>query len=247
MERDRNKCNDIADESRLNVEETTISIKEAARWLAAMAATDGLFSPSERKLLKVFADRFGLDPSFLYRMAYAMANEIEMPEVEAVNHAVKKGRMFEDFVVKLTADDSRFVRINWSSDKFVDGLYSLDSLMPDLHIRHKMDWGEVEYYIECKYRQSLPDGVLDLTQQLGRYRRMSIQNGIHELFIALGIGGTPSAPERFYLIPSRMIRKDCILHIEYFGKCLCPRDVKGFHEYIAHYYDKRVLKRIGKY
>lgn len=222
---------------------TTLTVKHAAHWLAAMAAADGLVSPNERKLMKIFAERFNIDPVYLYRMAHAIANEVPIPEVEAIDYAVKKGRMFEDFVVRLTADDSRFVRINWSSDKFVDGLYSMDTLMPDLHIRHRLDAGEVEYYIECKYRNSLPDGVLDLTQQLRRYRKMAMDGDINELFIALGIGGTPSAPKLFYLIPNRMIRTDCILHIKYFKKCLCPRSVSGFHEYISHYYERRVFEK----
>lgn len=36
--------------------EPTISIREAAKWLARMAAKDGVVSPNERKLLKEFAE-----------------------------------------------------------------------------------------------------------------------------------------------------------------------------------------------
>lgn len=150
--------------------------------------------------------------------------------------------MFEDFVVKLTADKTRFTRLNWSSDKFIDGIYSLDSLMPDLYLRHHIDVGVVEYYVECKYRSSLQDGVLSISSQLRRYRRMIFSEGTSELFIAVGIGGTPDAPKQFYVIPNRMIKKDAVIHIEDYNKCLCTQTPDGFHDYINHYFSKRVYK-----
>lgn len=226
----------------INSHNKTISIQEAALWLTSMAATDGVLTPSELLLIRRFATTYGLDIKSLYRMAYAIANKIEIPEVVFINQSVMKGRKFEEFVVKLTADKSRHTHLNWSSDKYVDGVYSLDTLMPDLLLRHQLDSCMVDYYVECKYRTSLPDGILDLTSQLGRYRRMASAEKRVELFIAVGIGGTPSAPEQFYVIPSRMINKNYIIHIRNFEKCLCPQTPEGFHQYINHYYNRRVFK-----
>ncbi|MDE6301855.1 MAG: hypothetical protein K2M19_09080 [Muribaculaceae bacterium] len=219
----------------------TIAVREAARWLARMAAIDGVVSPSERRILKEFAEAFGIAPNSLFRMAHAIANRVEVPEVESVSPAEMKGRMFEDFVVRLTADSARFTRIHWTGDKCVDGIYALENLLPDLHLRHRLDAGVVEYYVECKYRSSLPDGTLDLTSQLGRYRRMSSAKDNCELFIAVGLGGLPSAPEQFYVIPSRMIKRDYVVRLGNFAKCLCPPTPEGFHDYINHYFTKRVL------
>lgn len=69
---------------------------------------------------------------------------------------------------------------------------------------------------------------------------MASKESDNELFIALGIGGTPSSPEKLYLIPSRMIRGNCIIHIEHFDKYLCPKDPDSLHAYINHYFEKRV-------
>lgn len=223
--------------------ESSVNVREAARWIASMAAADGVITPSERKLMREFAETYGIDVKSLYRMAYAIANQMDIPEVEFVDHSTMKGRMFEEFIVKLMADHSHYSIINWSSDKYADGIYSLDTLMPDLHIRHKLDECMIEYFMECKYRSSLPEGKLDISSQLGRYRRMTSAQPDRELFIALGLGGTPSDPERLYIIPNRMIRKDGIINLDFYTRCLCPQTPDGLHDYISHYFAKRVFRK----
>lgn len=220
----------------------SVSVREAARWMAKMAATDGMVTPSERVMLKEFAEAYGIFPGSLLRMAHAIANKIDIPEVEFVSHSEMKGRRFEEFIVRLTSDASRFTCLNWSSDKYVDGIYSRDSLMPDLYLRHRLDMATVEYYVECKYRSSLPDGTLDINCQMNRYRRMISADNKKELFIAVGLGGNPSEPESLYIIPSRMIKKGDVIHIEHYSKCLCPPTPEAFHNYISHYFTKRVFK-----
>ena len=51
----------------------TISIYEAARWLAEMAGADGEITPNERKILKSFAEKYGVDFPKLTRMSYAIS------------------------------------------------------------------------------------------------------------------------------------------------------------------------------
>ena len=214
----------------------SISIRKAALWIAKMAATDGVVSPAERMLLKEFAEAHDIVPNTLLRMTYAIANKIDVPEVEFITQSEMKGRLFEKFVVQLTSDSSRFTRLNWSSDKYVDGIYSLDTLMPDLHLHHRLDFGTVEYYVECKYRSSLPDGILDINSQIKRYRRLISADNKGELFIAIGLGSSPAEPELFYLIPSRMIKKNEVIHIDHYTKCLCPQNPEGFHNYINNFF-----------
>lgn len=222
---------------------TSVSVREAAQWMARMGVTDGVVTPSERLLLKEFCESYGIAANSILRMAHAIVNKVEIPEVEFISQSEMKGRKFEEFVVHLASDSSRFTLLNWSSDKYVDGVCSLDSLMPDLYLRHQLDSATVEYYVECKYRFSLPDGTLDISAQLARYWRMISHDGKCELFIAIGLGGTPSNPERFYVIPDRMIRKNEVIHIDHYSKCLCPPNCEGFHNYINHYFSKRVFKQ----
>ena len=82
-----------------------------------MAATDGVITPAERNLLRQFADAYKFNASALYRMAYAIAKKVDMPEVEFIDYAEPKGRQFEDFVVSLCSDKSRFKLLAWRGDK----------------------------------------------------------------------------------------------------------------------------------
>ena len=216
-------------------DEPTISIREAARWLARMAAKDGVVSSNERKLLKEFADKYELDPKSLYRMAHAAAKDVEIPEVELISSSKWKGRKFEEFVVSLCSDKSCFTLLSWRSDKSTRELYPIDNLMPDLYLRHRSNDGNVEFYIECKYRSSLADDMLDIGCQLDRYRQMISENANHNFFIALGLGGHPSTPETFYLIPDEAISDDGIIYIDKCENFRCDNSPEAFHLKISEY------------
>ena len=94
-----------------------INISDAAKWLATMASADGVISHSERLLLKEFAETYGIDCGKLIRMAYAMAGNVDLPEVDLIDAATRKGRQFENFVVSLCSDKSRFKVISWRGDE----------------------------------------------------------------------------------------------------------------------------------
>lgn len=113
--------------------------------------------------------------------------------------------------------------------------------MPDLHIRHTLKDAVVEYLVECKYRSWWGKDGSDLSGQFLRYRKTSKDRGL-ELFIALGVGGSPSNPDEFFIVPGRMVKLDKKIDCSRFIKCLCPKDPEGFHNYIEHYFIKRVLK-----
>lgn len=214
---------------------------EVGRRLAEMASADGVISAAERQLLKEFAEDNGVDGGRLIRMAYAMAGKVELPEVAQVGPAELKGRRFEDFVVSLCSDKSRFKLLAWRGDKIVGQTYALDNLMPDLHIRHNLNGKDVEYLVECKYRSSWGEDGIDLSSQFPRYRHIAKECGL-ELFIALGVGGLPANPDEFFIVPGRMVRFDKKIDCARFLKCLCPKDAVGFHKYMEHYFNKRVFK-----
>lgn len=191
------------------------------KWMARLAASDGVMASAERKVLTKFAATYILDTSKIIRLAYGFSNDFDK-QVEVVDPNERKGREFEAFVVSLCSDKSRISVLAWRGDKNSGDTYALENRLPDLHLRHRLDAAEVEYLVECKYRSSLPDGVLDLTDQLSRYRRLGSVGLNSEVFIALSIGGTPSNPEQLYIIPSRMIKRDAIIKVANFEKCLCP-------------------------
>ena len=168
-----------------------------------------------------------------------------LPEVELVSANESKGRRFEEFVVSLISDKSLFKLLAWRSDKIVGSTYAAENLYPDLHIRHQTPWGVVEYFIECKYRSSWDkDGNVDLSNQFLRYRNYAKEHGC-ELFIAIGVGGVPSNPDKFLIISSRMIDLSKTINKNRFTPCVCDKTPEGFNAYICNYFDKRVFASRG--
>lgn len=217
-----------------------IDIKTAAKWMAKMVAADGVVTPKERQTLKDFAKEYGLEISSVMRLAYGFAKDV-VPEVEIADPNEIKGRRFEEFVVSLLADRSKTQLIAWRGDKIVNDIYAPDTLYPDLEIAHKLDVEPVQYFVECKYRSSWADGTIDISSQFLRYY-FHAKHHNKELFIALGIGGTPSCPDEFYIVPARMIGYDKCISRDFFTPCLCSPTQDAYHTYINHYFNKRVFK-----
>lgn len=213
-----------------------ISKYDAVHWMAALAAADGVVTASERRVIREFAEAYDIDPHIIYRVAYAIAHKIEVPEVEALSRTEMKGRMFEKFVVSLCSDTTRFKLLAWRGDKISGGTYALENLLPDLRICHRTDKGDVEYLIECKYRSEVPTMAIDISTQLDRYCSMSLAKEDCEIFIALGIGGSPAKPEHFYLIPCRTIDDSGVIRLDTCDKCICEQTPECFHTYLNDYF-----------
>lgn len=101
-----------------------------------MAAKDGLITNNERSLLKSFAQSFNIDPEHIYCLAETFCSEEEQ-EVLPANANEIKGRRFEEFVVSLLCDKTKFRLLAWRSDKIYQNIYAQENLYPDLHIKHQ--------------------------------------------------------------------------------------------------------------
>ena len=218
-----------------------ISVENAAMWLTKLAAADGEITHGERMVLKSFAETFDVDFNKMLRRSYAISNENEK-EVVCVTANEMKGRMFEELVVSFLADKSIYTLLAWRSDKVAGDIYATECLLPDLEIRQKIGDKVVEYFVECKYRSSWDNnGKVDLSKQFLRYRNFAMDFG-KELFIVLGVGGTPDHPETFYIIPSRMFNHYHDVPKDRFVPCICSPTAESFQQYISHYFNKRVFK-----
>ena len=61
----------------------TISIYEAAKWLAVMAGADGEITPNERKVMKSFAEKYGVEAEKIYSVElYEISEYGEAPSEE---------------------------------------------------------------------------------------------------------------------------------------------------------------------
>lgn len=115
--------------------------------------------------------------------------------------------------------------------------------MPDLEIKQRISDAEVEYFVECKYRSSWDSvGKVDLSKQFLRYRHFA-KKCSKELFIALGVGGTPDKPDLFYIIPGRMFNRYHDVPKDRFKPCICAPTADAYKNYMCHYFKKRILKK----
>ena len=125
---------------------------------------------------------------------------------EADNHA--KGQAFEQYVVSRFG--KKYWSINeWRSDKGVDGRYAESNMNPDLEMKLKLKDGEHLVAIECKWRKSVPaNGKVKWSypEQIKRYNAYSQSKGI-PVFVAIGLGGTPSAPAHLYMVPLSALKE----------------------------------------
>lgn len=80
-----------------------------------------------------------------------------------------------------------------------------------------------------------------MSKQFLRYSHVAKDCG-KQLFIALGVGGTPAKPEEFYLIPNRMFHSSPDVPKDGFKPYICEATAAAFYKYVCRYFSKRVLK-----
>lgn len=111
------------------------------------------------------------------------------------------GQAFENRIVNLLAD-SRFKLLDRTQDtKSTAGVYAESCMNPDLHIEQSRSPRPIDYYIECKYRSRWYDGKVQFEDyQVKRYKEFQGKQHRKVLF-ALGVGGTPDAPQELMIVP----------------------------------------------
>lgn len=120
--------------------------------------------------------------------------------------ACNKGDDFENFVAKQFNNNSDYTVVSWTGDKMRKyDVYVESDSGPDLKIRHEPT--QEEFYIECKYRSNLQKGKYKWTNDEQRKRYLDFDSKNKEPFyIALGLGGSPSKPDKVYCVPLREAR-----------------------------------------
>lgn len=114
----------------------------------------------------------------------------------------RKGYDFEKWVVSMFNRDA-FVLKEWQGDKIAPtGKYAENNKNPDLVFELKLGPESYPFAVECKWRSEFRSGVVELgyPDQLERYRTFSRERRT-PVFIVLGLGGTPDAPEQLFVVP----------------------------------------------
>lgn len=145
------------------------------------------------------------------------------------------GQAFENFVVNLLAD-SRFTLLDRTQDtKSTAGVYAESCKNPDLHIEQTHTPRSIDYYIECKYRSRWHEGKVQLEDyQVKRYKEFQGKHHRKVLF-ALGIGGTPAAPQTLMIVPLDQLNQGAILESSQEQFKIAPTS-EALYAYIDSYF-----------
>ena len=169
----------------------------------------------------------------------AVENSVSRPidsEKPTVDKSKEKGDAFEDFVVNLLAD-WRLKLLDRTQDAVsTAGVVAESCKNPDLHVQQKRGKSEIDYYLECKYRSKWKDGAVTFEDwQLDRYRQFQRDNRRKVIF-ALGVGGTPSAPASFMLVPLDSVKGNSIKQIK--TEFAVEPSSSALVEYMNNYFSK---------
>ena len=188
--------------SQLSAPEQPVDSSELGNSIA-MALADGVLTNNEKSLIKKLADQKGLDSEAILRETeskMAMGTS-DTAETQLIDPLKKNGDDFEKFVVQ-KFNRKYFSIKEWAGDKYINGYYASTTQHPDLLMAFKLKNQTFDFAVECKWRSFISkEGVSFATpEQFSRYQDFEKQRGI-PVFIALGIGGTGSAPEHLYIVP----------------------------------------------
>ena len=147
----------------------------------------------------------------------------------------EKGDAFENFVCDLLAD-WRLKLLDRTTDAVSSaGVVAESCKNPDLHVQQKFGKSDIDYFLECKYRSSWRDDCVTFEAwQIERYRQFQRANRRKVVF-AVGIGGTPSAPETFLLVPLDSLIDNSIRRID--TKYVVVPSPDGLVSYMDNYFN----------
>jgi len=131
------------------------------------------------------------------------------------------GRVFEEFILNKFPKD-KFNLIEWKSDKedhshLRQGFGSQRNTddrkknMPDLQLELKLESEKYPFAVECKWRNDFWKGIIEWARdaQISSYQEFQVSKDI-PVFIALGVGGTPSDPRDLFIIPLSHLYKSIL-------------------------------------
>lgn len=124
--------------------------------------------------------------------------EVSTPELSAE----EKGVAFEQWVADRFPKE-RFRIKHWRSDKMSPtGQYAESNKDPDLEVDLLLGRNSHPFAVECKWRARMNDGAVQFAEayQIVNYRKFA-ERTKRPVFIVLGVGGEPSAPEFLFVVP----------------------------------------------
>ena len=113
----------------------------------------------------------------------------------------EKGQLFEKYIISLF-NERHFKLKEWrKSVKAIEGNLPFNHCLPDLELIF-MGMRNHRFAVECKWKKKLVKGQIEWANQkkIDVYKKFQTDERTI-VFIAIGIGGEPSNPERLYVTP----------------------------------------------
>jgi hypothetical protein len=134
-----------------------------------------------------------------------------------------KSEAFEEWVLAHMSRQHHTVK-DRRADK--NARYAAD-VHPDMVVALELVDTEYPFAIECKWRNSLMGAGVDLSEeQIARYQRFALDRQM-PIFLIVGIGGHPSAPEELFVVP--LNRLEGRLSMETMTSYKQPMQSMGFY------------------
>lgn len=152
-----------------------------------MAIADGVLTSNEKDLIKKIAVENGHDYNLVITdVEKRLTGLTSDSETQIIDPNEKNGYDFEKFIVQKF--NKKYYRVKeWAGDKYVKGVYAETTTQPDILMKLQLSSSEAEFSIECKWRQRLYKGGVQLAteSQLSRYKDFEKDRGI-PVFVAIG-------------------------------------------------------------
>jgi hypothetical protein len=146
--------------------------------------------------------------SFMHPRTDSNATSDENISQTAAPDDQDKGPAFEEFILHKFPKDT-FNLVEWKREKIQDdGLlrdpdsYRDGGQRPDLQLELKGQSEKYPFAVECKWRNDFWKGIIEWARdaQISSYQEFQTSKEM-PVFIALGVGGTPSDPRDLFIIP----------------------------------------------
>lgn len=119
----------------------------------------------------------------------------------------EKGRAFEEYVVS-HFNKKYFTLKEWRGDKYYKGNYAESNRYPDMEYEFSLD-GKIiiPFAVECKWRSKFKNEQIQWAteEQADIYRKFEKEKEM-PVFVVIGVGGSPSDPERVYAVPLKALK-----------------------------------------
>lgn len=118
----------------------------------------------------------------------------------------EKGRAFEEYVVS-HFNKKYFTLKEWRGDKYYEGNYAESNRYPDMEYEFSLNDKIIPFAVECKWRSKFKNEQIQWAteEHADIYRKFEKEKDM-PVFVVIGVGGSPSAPERVYAVPLRVLK-----------------------------------------